>query len=486
MTERRRSSFGFRGRVLGLTAVLLIGATSLGLVLQRAVLLGSLSSEVDDSLEQEREEIVRLSTGRDPDTGEPFGGDVRAIFDTFLSRNVPGEGEVYVTIVDEAPYRTTLAPGGVRLDRDADLVARWSALEAGEWGAFDTAAGPVRYLAVPLVLEGSTTGVFVVANFEQQERDEIENFIRTEAIVSGLVLLIALSAAWLLAGRLLRPVREVTDTAQSITETDLSRRIPVDTNDEVGRLADTFNDMLDRLDTAFATQRRFVADAGHELRTPITVVRGHLELMGDDPVDRAETVALVTDELDRMARIVNDLLLLAKAEQTDFVAPEPVELSELTAEVFMKSRALGDRTWRLERTGEGEVLLDPQRVSQALLNLARNAVEHTTAGDEVSVGSTVRGETVSFWLSDRGPGIPPADRARIFERFDRGSAPDPRREGAGLGLSIVQAIVDAHHGTVEVADTPGGGATFTISLPRHRSAAARPGRTTTPDERTTA
>ncbi|MEO1062827.1 MAG: HAMP domain-containing sensor histidine kinase [Actinomycetota bacterium] len=472
--------------MLGLTAVLLIGATSLGLVLQRAVLLGGLSSEVDQSLEQEREEIVRLSTGRDPETGEPFGADVRAIFDTFLRRNVPGEGEVYVTLVDGAPYRTTFAPGGVRLDRDAGLVGRWAELEAGEWGTLETAAGPVRYLAVPLVVDGTTNGVFVVANFEQQERDEVENFIRTEAVVSGLVLLIALSAAWLLAGRLLRPVRDVTDTAQSITETDLSRRIPVDTNDEVGRLAATFNAMLDRLDTAFATQRRFVADAGHELRTPITVVRGHLELIGDDPVDRAETIALVTDELDRMARIVNDLLLLAKAEQTDFVSLEPVEVSELTAEVVMKARALGDRTWRLDRTGEGEVLLDPQRMSQALLNLARNAAEHTTSCEEISIGSTVDDQCVTFWLSDRGPGIPQEDRPRIFERFDRGSTPDPRREGAGLGLSIVRAIVDAHHGSVEVSDTPGGGATFTISLPCHRRIAARPNRTNIVEERTTA
>lgn len=393
---------------------------------------------------------------------------------------------MYVTIVDGAPYRTTLAPGGVRLDRDADLVARWSALETGEWGAFDTTAGPVRYLAVPLVVGGVTAGVFVVANFERQEREEVESFIRTEAIVSGLVLLIALSTAWLLAGRLLRPVREVTDTARSITETDLARRIPVDTNDEVGRLAATFNGMLDRLDTAFATQRRFVADAGHELRTPITVVRGHLELMGDDPVERAETIALVTDELDRMARIVNDLLLLAKAEQTDFVSLAPVELSELTAEVLMKARALGDRSWRLDRTGEGEVHLDPQRVSQALLNLARNAVEHTTNGDEISVGSAVHDEHITFWLSDRGPGIPHGDHQRIFERFDRGSAPDPRREGAGLGLSIVQAIVDAHGGSVEAGDTPGGGATFTISIPRQRGVAARAGRATTVDERTTA
>ncbi len=464
MTDRRRRSVGFRGRVLGVVAVLLVGGTSLAVVLQRAILLGELANEVEKSLEQERQEIIRLADGRNPLTGDPFGSDVAAIFDTFLSRNVPGEGEVYITLVDGEPYRTTIAPEGVRLDQDVALVEQWAALTEGERGALDTDAGPVRYLAVPLAANGSTAGVFVVANFERQEREEVENFIRTEAIVSGLVMLIALSTAWLLAGRLLRPVREVTDTAQAITETDLSRRIPVESNDEIGRLAATFNDMLDRLDTAFATQRRFVDDAGHELRTPITVVRGHLELLGDDPADRAETVAIVTDELDRMARIVNDLLLLAKAEQPDFITPEPTELSELTAELVMKARTLGDRRWRLA-AGDGIVQLDQQRITQAVLNLIRNAVEHTSPGDEISVGSSSDDTTVSLWVADHGPGVPPDDRERVFERFDRGAA-DPRTEGVGLGLSIVRAVVDGHHGSVEVIETPGGGATFTITLPR--------------------
>ncbi|MEO1055683.1 MAG: HAMP domain-containing sensor histidine kinase [Actinomycetota bacterium] len=466
--RRRRRALGFRARVLGLMAILLLGATALGLFLQQALLLDRLSNEVADSLEQERLEIERLARGSDPDTGQPFGTDVRAIFDTFLARNVPGEGEVYLTIVAGRPYRTTTAPDGVRLDRDVDLIASWSALQQGSRGSLDTDAGSVQYLAVPLADDGTTRGVFIVANFERQEQREIEEFIRVEAIVSAGVVLVALSAAWLLAGRLLRPVRELTDTATVITETDLSRRIPVETNDEIGRLADTFNDMLDRLDTAFATQRRFIDDAGHELRTPITVVRGHLEVMGDDPADREETIALVTDELDRMTRIVNDLLLLAKAEQPDFVRPEPVELADLTTELVARARALADRDWQLASCGEGEVALDAQRINQALLNLVRNAVEHTTAAQTVALGSSIVGDSVRFWVADSGSGVAAADRERIFERFDRGGSAGRHGDGAGLGLSIVKAIVDGHGGTVELTDTPGGGATFTITLP-HRS-----------------
>jgi signal transduction histidine kinase len=133
------------------------------------------------------------------------------------------------------------------------------------------------------------------------------------------MLLVGSVLAWLLADRVLRPVKTVTESARSISGGDLSRRIPVSGHDEIGLLAQTFNDMLARLETAFETQQRFVNDAGHELRTPITIVRGHLELLEDDPEDRQATLALVMDELDRMARIVNDLLILAKWEQPDFL-----------------------------------------------------------------------------------------------------------------------------------------------------------------------
>jgi signal transduction histidine kinase len=257
-------------------------------------------------------------------------------------------------------------------------------------------------------------------------------------------------------------VRLVRRAAAELTERDLTRRIPIHGRDDIAALASQFNAMLDRLEQAFGTQRQFVDDASHELRTPITIIRGHLELMGDDPAERADVVRLCTDELDRMSRIVADLLVLATAERPDFVRPEPVEIAELTSDLYAKCRALGDRTWRLASVGECVAAVDPQRITQAVVQLAQNAVQHTLPGEEILLGSSCGDGLVSFWVTDHGPGVAPADRERIFGRFARGPN---RRGGAGLGLAIVQAIAEAHNGTVRLTSPPG--ATFALDLPTH-------------------
>ena len=467
----RRARLGFRARVLGAFVALMAAAIVGGLFMQRTLLFRALDRDIEADLQQERAELDALAAGRDPATGEPFAGDVQAIFDTFLRRNLPHEGEVYVTFVDGQPYRTTPSP--VRLDTLPEISTRWAVLTEGERGQLSTDAGHVEYLAVPLNSQGTTRGVFVVANFPRGERQEIEATVRTEAAVSAIVLVVATAIAWFVAGRLLRPVRELTTTAEAISDSDLTARIPVEGDDEIARLGRTFNDMLDRLEDAFTAQRAFVADAGHELRTPITIVRGHLELMGDDPEERRQTVELVTDELDRMARIVDDLLLLAKAEQPDFIQPEPVELTDFTTELLAKARSLGDRAWRLDGCAEGLVDADRQRLTQAMLNLARNAAEHTLRGAEIGIGSawSPDGDGLHLWVRDTGPGIDSSEHQRIFDRFTRGHGGRRRSDGAGLGLAIVRSVAAAHGGTVHLESTPGHGATFTVSLPGRPPAA---------------
>jgi two-component system OmpR family sensor kinase len=221
--------------------------------------------------------------------------------------------------------------------------------------------------------------------------------------------------------------------------------------------------MLDRLEVAFASQRAFVSDAGHELRTPITIIRGHLELLGDDPQERRETIELVSDELDRMTRFVEDLLTLAKAERSDFLRLEDVDLDILTEELMAKASALAPRDWQLEGVGAGTLRADRQRLTQALMSLAHNAVQHTAEGTRIGLGSELSDGRARLWVSDDGPGIAPADQERIFDRFARAAAHRP--DGTGLGLAIVRAIAEAHGGRVALRSAPGRGSTFTLDLP---------------------
>ena len=206
--------------------------------------------------------------------------------------------------------------------------------------------GEVRYVAVPVTLStDSARGVIVAAYLADAERAGANEAARLMLVVGGVTMLGAVGAAWLVAGRILRPLRDITETARTITETDLSGRIPWSGDgDELGDLVATVNRMLDRVETGVVAQRRFIDDAGHELRTPITIVRGHLEVLDPtDPADIESTVALVDDELERMNRLVSDLLLLTQSEQPAFLRLESVDVGALTADAFDKVALLGNR-----------------------------------------------------------------------------------------------------------------------------------------------
>ncbi len=459
-TERR--SISARTRILGWYVLLLAVALVAALLLQRALLLRQAVVDADLALDQEVSELRQLAGGVDPSTGEPFAGDVEAIFDVFLSRNVALEGEAIVTLIDGLPYKTDVAGAALAT---SELAADWASVTAPVRAEVEWEGAPMRYLAVPLELEGEVLGVFVVAIHMESRLASINDVVRLGALVYGTIFIVASTLAWVAAGGVLRPLRELRDTAAGISDTDLSRRIPVSGHDEIADLGRTFNSMLDRLEEAFDTQRRFVDDAGHELRTPITVIRGNLELMGDDPADRRTTVALVTDELDRMARIVDDLLLLAKAENTDFIEPHPMDLGTFTDELLAKAKVLDERPWTLESREEAVIAADEQRLTQAMMNLIRNAAEHTPRGRPVAIGAALRGDEAVLWVRDDGQGLQADEKARLFERFARGTRGRRSTEGAGLGLAIVAAIAEGHGGSVSVEDAVSGGATFTIRIP---------------------
>ncbi|GGU19517.1 sensor histidine kinase [Streptomyces lavendofoliae] len=469
-------------RVRILLWLLLMMAVALAAVAMttRSILLRDVDHRISGLLTQETREFANfVDQGVDPGTGAGFS-DPRRLLEVFLQRQYSDP--------DEELLGLTRGPGGVpsvlrqprdttgaALHRDREALARILASPARS-GTLDRPWGEVRWAKVPIDPAGhAPPGAFVVAFHAADERAIATEAFRTQLAISGVALLMTTGIGWAVAGRILAPVRLVSRAAAQLTEQDLTRRIPVRGRDDIALLAETFNAMLDRLERAFAAQRQFVDDAGHELRTPITIVRGHLELMGDDPAEQAETIRLVTDELDRMSRIVEDLLLLAKAERPDFVTPEPVQLGELTADVFVKARALGEREWVLEGVADREAELDPQRITQAMVQLAQNAVQHTVPGQRIGIGSRETGNRIELYVADTGPGVRAEDATVIFERFRRGTVRRGTRAGggAGLGLSIVKAIAEGHRGRVELRPTEGGwgspraesgGATFVLVL----------------------
>jgi signal transduction histidine kinase len=194
--------------------------------------------------------------------------------------------------------------------------------------------------------------------------------------------------------------------------------------------------------------------------------RVYLELLGDESEDQQQTVGLVLEELDRMARMVDALELLAEAEGTAFVRPEPIELELFTYELIAGASTLAAREWKLDKAAHGVLLADRQRLNEAMMQLARNAADHTHEGDTIGIGTSLDDDGARLWVRDAGPGVPESERARIFEPFARGAAGAGREPGSGLGLFIARRVVEAHGGRVWVeSDGPGGGATFHVEVP---------------------
>lgn len=468
-TERRRRTgtrVPARVQIMGWMLLLLTVVLLAVILIVRQFLHDDVASQANTALEQESREFAAFAErGRDPASGQRINAPEQ-LFRAYLSQQYPAS--------DGALIGVWSTPAGLRslsqeqdddigkIVRDRALISRIVASHDHS-GTIATAAGPMLWSKVEADGPHDAKSWFISTHFTEDAREAADQTVRTLVLVSGIGLVLAAVSSWVVAGLILAPVRTVRQAAAEISEHDLTRRIPVQGRDDIAALADQFNAMLDRLEDAFRTQRRFVDDASHELRTPITIVRGHLELLGDDPAEREEVVRLCTDELDRMTRIVEDLLVLAKADRPDFVSPAAVSLAELTSDIEAKTRALADRRWLLEGIGEGDVVLDEQRVTQAMVQLAQNAVQHTERGSEIRIGSALRDGTVSLWVTDRGPGIDPSEVDDIFERFAHGSTHG--KGGAGLGLAIVKAIADAHHGRVFVRSSPGAGATFGLELP---------------------
>lgn len=374
--------------------------------------------------------------------------------------------------------------GGRTVSNDSQLVAVERARERTEHeavGLLDSPtgvatatvaeAGNMRVLSEPIRSDGRRVGTLRLANPLTPVNQAQSSLRRTFLVVGSLTLVLAVAAGILLAGLIAAPLRRITAVAAAVTAGDMSKRAGTPSaRGEVGVLAAAFDHMLERLERAFRRQRDFVSDASHELRTPLAVLRAQVELL-DREVDEArrhEGTRTLLRRLDELDRLVGDMLTLASAEAGQLVEPRTVELTGFFEDLRRDLPLFGERDFQLEAVA-GTLEADPDRLTQVLRNLVRNAVTHTEPGDQVRVAARRDDGRLQIAVSDTGPGIPPDQLERIFERFHRVDRARSRDTGgSGLGLAIARAIVEAHGGSIRAESSPGAGATFRLELPGYR------------------
>ena len=440
----------------------------------------SVSADATNRLEHSRDRLRQLAADRlDPSSGHPLE-DVSSVLHTHIQRTAEGHGEAELGFVGTSAGMelTWVSSDNVSFhhEKDKELLTRVTSQAAASESVIETVRTPTssyRVLIVPLqggAQHGALVHVIDLKVAESQLRRTMAFYaaaaVFTVALVTGL--------AWFAVERLLRPIEQLRRATESIGEEDLTTRVPVKGRDDLTALAEAVNRMLDRVQTSVEAQRNLLDDVGHELRTPIAVVRGHLELADpSNPEDVRQTQLLALDELDRMGVLVNELILLAKSVQSDFVTPADTDVAELTELVFDKSLALGERRWRMESAAFTRAMIDPTRITQAWLQLVANAVKYSEHCSTVSLGSAVRDGHLQMWVGDEGIGIAPEDIDLVRQRFKRATGAQELAPGAGLGLSIVEMIVAAHGGRLDIRSEVGRGSVFTMVVPL-KTAAAQP------------
>ncbi|WP_460784563.1 sensor histidine kinase [Microbacterium tumbae] len=472
--RRRRLAVSVRTRIVAtITAVTALGLLAVGLsvyFVERQGNLEQVDSRLHANLESARfivaegDATVSGSAQRQPWSSSTDA--LRAV----VERMSPDDNTGALGMLDG---KISMVPG-MSLDLDLSGATDFAAfihaqMDAGEplIGTYAEDGVIWRYLAAPIEVADSpapTDAVFVLVYDVKAELAEFDGAARVFALVSAIVVLVVAATGTIVATRLLRPLRHMRETALRVSAQSLEERIPVVGDDDVAELASTMNDMLDRLDDALDSQRRLLSDVGHELKTPLTIVRGHVEVMDpENAEDARETQSLVMDELDRMGRLVQDLAGAAALHGPTPVQLAPVDVADLVEQIARKARGIVGADVTVVSTAQAVALLDAGRITQAMLQLAQNATTH--GGGRLEIGSRADSDRVELWVRDFGPGVPDEAKERVFDRFHRGPGSESSA-GSGLGLNIVQVIARAHQGAVDVTDAPDGGAVFTLRIPR--------------------
>ena len=316
--------------------------------------------------------------------------------------------------------------------------------------------------------------VIAVAYTETVTQAVLAHLLSIFAVLAPVVLFVAFSGGWLMAGIVLRPIREIAERAKDITASNLSGRIVTrSSDDELGELISTINGMIARLESSFREIREFSLSIAHELKTPLTILKGESELALSkslSPLEAQQLASTYLEETSRLSRIVDDLLTLAKVEAGQIIlSQEPVQLHELVNGIYEDALILAsDRqiAVTLDRNDQANFTGDPVRLRQLLRALISNAVRYTDPGGTVRVRNERNGDEASISIEDTGIGIPAESLDKIFDRFYRVDEARSRAHGgSGLGLSIAKWIAGAHHGSISVQSSPGKGSCFTVHLP---------------------
>ena len=449
-----------------------------GIVAQSNHLLTArLNSGFNHDLSEEPPEFSNAAADR------PRGQSLQDFARLYLATHLRLSGQSLIIALDEAggtpakPARVVLWSAHAGSVASSPLVASQLATPRPTPKLADLTMAGSRYrmFAGPISVSGRRVGVLVVvrslASLSADRGSEL-----TIAALEGLAALVAaVVAGYLLLRGVLRVVSDVTDAAENAASGNLSQHLETGgRDDEVGRLARTVNTMLERLDQAFSSQRRLLSDVSHQLRTPLTVIRGHLEVLARRPdadaEERSETIALVVDELEHMSLMVERLLLLGRALEPDFIEEEPIDTQALLEDVVDAAQHLAPRNWEVDPGPQLVVRGDRTKLRGALLNLIDNAVAATAEDDTIGVSAArdASGE-LTLEVADTGRGLSAADQKRLFERFTRST---DRYRGTGLGLAIVKAVAEAHGGRVAIESELGEGCRVRIILPPERVASA--------------
>ncbi|WP_167051320.1 HAMP domain-containing sensor histidine kinase [Salinibacterium sp. ZJ77] len=486
MTNAARERPGWSVRTHILVVIVVVTGVALALaggiayLTQRAGILADIDERLYARVESARTAVTGATTAEAGATAVPVSpgtaspASTHIAIEWIMQRVVPGPHESALALLDGRPAYLPPVEIAFHLEDDPALMERIAAEVSDDTVRIGTSVssvlGHVRYIAAPVAVGGDpSTGVYITAVDLPASLAELNSAFRTYAwLALGATALVGV-VGWFVAGRLLRPLRALREAASRITVSDISERLPVTGDDDISQLTRTVNGMFDRLEGSLTAQRRLLDDVRHELKTPITIVRGHLELL--DPHDTEEvayTRTLSIGELDRMAGLVDRIELLAEVPE-DRPRLEPTDIAALTEAVHRKASVMPGHDWILGESADVVVSVDPRRITQAWLQLADNAAKYSPPGSPIRIGSTRRDDTVECWVADEGAGIPAGSEARIFERFGR---VDTGRgiAGSGLGLPIVKAIAETHGGRVSLASSSAG-STFSIVLPLTSGAA---------------